>query len=66
MEIIGVDSGLYKELARKIDFITDYVVNQKQSDSKEDIDETRGDGYEICTSEKGSSIIDERNSFCFF
>lgn len=49
MEIIGMDSELYKELAKKIDFITDYIVNQKQSDSKEDIDEIWVDGYEVCT-----------------
>lgn len=49
MEIIGIDSALYKELAKKIDFITDYIVNQKTSESKEDIDEAWVDGYEVCT-----------------
>ena len=49
MEIIGIDSELYKDLARKIDFITDYITNQKTSDSKEDVDEVWVDGYEVCT-----------------
>ena len=49
MEIIGIDSELYKALAKKIDFITDYIMDQKVSDSQENIDEMWVDGYEVCT-----------------
>lgn len=49
MEIIGIDSETYKELTRKIDFITDYIINQKTLDSQEDSDNTWVDSYEVCT-----------------
>lgn len=49
MEIIGIDSELYKDLVKKIDFITDYIVNQKTSDIQENVDEIWVDGYEVCT-----------------
>ena len=38
-------------MIRKIDFITDYIVNQNVSDKRNDIDndDTWVDGYEVCT-----------------
>lgn len=49
MEIIGIDSALYIELAKKIDFITDYIISQKMTESRENVDEAWVDGYEVCT-----------------
>ena len=50
MEIISFDSELYKELVKKIDFITDYITNQELSaNSNNDIDDTWVDSYEVCT-----------------
>lgn len=49
MEIIGVDSELYKELAKKIDFIADYITSQKIAGSQEVLDEVWVDSYEVCT-----------------
>jgi len=34
MEIISFDSELYKELVKKIDFITDYITKQESSNPK--------------------------------
>ena len=51
MEIIGIDSESYKELIRKIDFITDYIASQHVPNGRNDIDDddTWVDGYEVCT-----------------
>jgi len=49
MEIISFDSELYKELAKKIDFITDYITKQELSNPNNDIDDTWVDSYEVCT-----------------
>jgi hypothetical protein len=49
MEIITIDSVLYKELIKKIDFITEFIFNQKESEPSNNIDETWVDSYEVCT-----------------
>ena len=51
MEIIGIDSESYKELIRKIDFITDYIASQHVPYGRNDIDDddTWVGGYEVCT-----------------
>ena len=49
MEIIGIDSELYKDLVKKIDFITNYITGQMTTGSQEDNDETWIDSYEVCT-----------------
>ena len=49
MEVIGIDSELYNDLAKKIDFIADYITSQKIAGSQEDIDEMWVDSYEVCT-----------------
>ena len=49
MEIIGVDSESYKDLMKKIDYITDFIINQEKPDIATSVDETWVYNYEICT-----------------
>ena len=49
MEIIGIDSESYKDLMKKIDYITDFIINQEKPDTATSVDETWVDSYEVCT-----------------
>jgi hypothetical protein len=49
MEIISIDSVLYKELIKKIDFITEYITDNKSQVTNSDIDDAWVDSYEVCT-----------------
>ena len=49
MEIITIDSELYKEFARKIDFITEFITNSQSNYAENNINDTWVDSYEVCT-----------------
>ena len=49
MEIITIDSALYKELVKKIDLIVEYITSPRLSETKENVDDVWVDNYEVCT-----------------
>ena len=49
MEIITIDSVLYKELIKKIDFITEYITYNNSQATNSDINDSWVDSYEVCT-----------------
>jgi hypothetical protein len=49
MEIITIESELYKEFARKIDFITEFITNSQSNCTENNINDTWVDSYEVCT-----------------